>query len=178
MAIKRNSKAHLAFAQVSSAGKLQGQDLLQMINAGFNPLQEISRTTGKSMASLKEQMSQGGITAKMVEQAFKSATAEGGMFNGMMEKQSQTLAGKWSTLVGKFQSKITELGEKSTPFLGRIVDFGIRLADGMQPIIDAWANVRAAGTALWCPAQLYHLHRPHQRPNRRCQRPEMCSQAS
>jgi tape measure domain-containing protein len=46
----------LAFAQATSAGKLQGQDLMQMINAGFNPLQVISERTGESMASLKERM--------------------------------------------------------------------------------------------------------------------------
>jgi tape measure domain-containing protein len=54
----------LAFAQMSSAGRLMGQDLLQMINAGFNPLQEISRTTGESMADLKKRMEAGGITVE------------------------------------------------------------------------------------------------------------------
>jgi tape measure domain-containing protein len=49
----------LAFAQTSSTGKLTGQDLNQMINAGFNPLEEMSRTTGKSIAELKEEMSKG-----------------------------------------------------------------------------------------------------------------------
>lgn len=39
----------LAFAQMSSTGKLTGQDLMQMINAGFNPLNEISKLTGKSV---------------------------------------------------------------------------------------------------------------------------------
>lgn len=53
----------LAFAQASSTGKLTGQDLMQMINAGFNPLEEISRKTGQSIGELKEQMSQGGISA-------------------------------------------------------------------------------------------------------------------
>ncbi len=102
----------LAFTQVSSAGKIQRQDLLQMINTGFNPLQEISRTTGESMAALKDKMSKGGITAGMVEKAFVSVTAKGGMFHNMMEKRSQTLSGKWSTLMGKFQDKGAQLGEK------------------------------------------------------------------
>ena len=44
----------LAFAQMSSTGKLMGQDLLQMINAGFNPLAVISEQTGKSIGVLKE----------------------------------------------------------------------------------------------------------------------------
>ena len=43
----------LAFSQMSAAGKLIGQDLNQMINAGFNPLQIISEKTGKSIATLK-----------------------------------------------------------------------------------------------------------------------------
>ena len=55
----------LAFAQMSSTGKLMGQDLLQMINAGFNPLSVISEKTGKSIGVLKDEMSKGAISAKM-----------------------------------------------------------------------------------------------------------------
>lgn len=49
----------LAFAQMSAAGKLMGQDLLQMINAGFNPLQEISKNTGKTLTQLRKEMENG-----------------------------------------------------------------------------------------------------------------------
>jgi tape measure domain-containing protein len=131
----------LAFAQVSSAGKLQGQDLMQMINAGFNPLMEISRTTGESMASLKDKMAKGALSAQMVEQAFASATSEGGMFNGMMDKQSQTLSGKWSTLVGKFQDKIANFGEKMAPYLGKVVDFAIGVIDNVGKIPKVFRDV-------------------------------------
>lgn len=54
----------LAFAQMSSAGRLMGQDLLQMVNAGFNPLQVISEKTGKSMAVLRDEMSEGKISVE------------------------------------------------------------------------------------------------------------------
>ena len=56
----------LAFSQVSAAGKLQGQDLMQLINAGYNPLKDISQMTGKSMAQLKDAMSEGAISSDMV----------------------------------------------------------------------------------------------------------------
>ena len=52
----------LAYSQVRSAGKLQGQDLLQLINAGFNPLEAISKRTGKSIGQLKDEMSKGNIS--------------------------------------------------------------------------------------------------------------------
>jgi len=83
---------------MSSTGKLMGQDLLQMINAGFNPLKVIADETGESMASLKKKMSDGAITADMVTKAFISATSAGGQFYGGMEKASKTLPGLISTL--------------------------------------------------------------------------------
>ena len=85
---------------MTASGRLMGQDLLQMINAGFNPLSEISRKTGKSIGVLKEEMEKGKISAEMVTQAFYSATQAGGQFHGMTEKMGQTAAGKWSTLLG------------------------------------------------------------------------------
>ena len=49
----------LAFGQVSSAGKLQGNDLLQLINAGYNPLADIAAITGDKVENVKEKMSKG-----------------------------------------------------------------------------------------------------------------------
>lgn len=88
----------LVFGQVQSQGKLMGQDLLQMINQGFNPLQIISEKTGKSVATLKDEMANGKITFEMVADAMKTATSEGGQFYNAMEAQSKTLSGQWSTL--------------------------------------------------------------------------------
>ena len=107
----------LAFAQVQASGKLMGQDLNQMINNGFNPLQEISRTTGKSMADLKDEMSNGAISAEMVAKAFQTATAEGGRFAGAMEAQSKTLAGQWSTLKDNFNELSGKILKPLSDFL-------------------------------------------------------------
>lgn len=92
------SSLALVFGQMSSAGRLMGQDLLQFINSGFNPLQEIAKKTGESMGDLRKRMEGGGVSAREVEDAFKSATSEGGRFFQMTERQSQTMTGKFSTL--------------------------------------------------------------------------------
>lgn len=88
----------LAFAQMSSTGKLTGQDLMQMINAGFNPLNEISKMTGKSVGVLKEEMGKGAISADMVSEAFRMATSEGGLFYGAIEAASETTAGRMASI--------------------------------------------------------------------------------
>ena len=103
----------LAFAQMSSAGKLAGQDLLQMINAGFNPLAEMATKTGKSIGALKDEMSKGNISVEMVKDAFASATSEGGKFYMMLEKQSQTISGALSNLQGAWDDMLNSMGEQT-----------------------------------------------------------------
>lgn len=103
----------LAFAQMSSTGKLMGQDLLQMINAGFNPLSVISEQTGKSIGQLKEEMAAGAISAEMIADAFAAAAGEGGKFHGMLEQQSKDIKGMISNLEGAFEDMLNGIGEKS-----------------------------------------------------------------
>ena len=86
------------YAQMSSAGKVNLQDIRQMINGGFNPLQEISERTGESMVSLYDRISDGTMAISEITESMKYATSEGGKFYQSMEKQSQTLSGQLSTL--------------------------------------------------------------------------------
>lgn len=71
---KFNSLATV-FGQVSSSGKLLGQDLMQFINQGFNPLQVIAEKTGASMGDLKKVMS-GEKTSKDFQKMVKAAQKE------------------------------------------------------------------------------------------------------
>lgn len=100
----------LAFSQMSATGKLMGQDLLQMINAGFNPLVQISEETGKSVGQLKEEMSEGKITVEDVTKAFISATSEGGKFNGMLQSQAKGMAGSFAYLRGAVADAMNDIG--------------------------------------------------------------------
>lgn len=103
----------LAFSQMSAAGKLMGQDLNQMINAGFNPLQIIAEKTGKSIATLKEEMSKGSVSAEMVQQAFIDATSAGGKFYQMSENASKTIDGQLSMMQDALDDAFNEMGQVS-----------------------------------------------------------------
>ena len=103
----------LAFSQMSAAGKLMGQDLNQMINAGFNPLQIISEKTGKSISTLKDEMSKGAVSAEMVQQAFIDATSAGGKFYQMSENASKTINGQLSMMQDALDNAFNEMGQAS-----------------------------------------------------------------
>lgn len=126
----------LAFSQMSATGKLMGQDLLQMINAGFNPLSVISEKTGKSIGDLKEEMEKGKITTQMVTDAFISATSEGGKFYGMLEKQSKGINGAISNLQGAIDDMMNDLGQKMQGTVTTLTSVGTYLVQHYEPIID------------------------------------------
>lgn len=111
----------LAFANTQAAGKLMGQDLLQYVNAGFNPLNELSRTTGKSMAQLRDEMSKGLITFGMVEGAFISATSEGGKFHNMTQKIANTDFGKVEAFKGQLSGLAMQFGGVLAPVMGNLI---------------------------------------------------------
>ena len=114
---QRLASLTLAFSQMSSAGRLMGQDLLQMINAGFNPLEEIARRTGKSIGYWKDEMSKGNVSVEMVRQAFMDATSEGGRFYKMMDKQSETLEGRLSTMNDAYVLLLRSISDGFVPAL-------------------------------------------------------------
>lgn len=133
----------LAFSQASSVGKLQGQDKLQMINAGFNPLAELSKMTGKSIAELDAEMSKGMISADMLAQAFQHATAEGGTFFGATEEQMKGLGGTLKSFQAKMDELQAKIYEKIMPLALKIMTFLNDLFDGKYPAI--WALVSVVG---------------------------------
>jgi tape measure domain-containing protein len=111
----------LVMGQISSAGKMTGQDLMQMINAGFNPLNQMVNTTGKSMSELKQEMSDGNISFQMVTEAMKSATQQGGLFFNSMTLASKTLDGQLSTMQDNMTSLSGEIMEPLTDALSQDV---------------------------------------------------------
>jgi len=127
----------LAFSQVQSAGKLTGQDLLQMINQGFNPLNIISKETGESMASLKERMSEGGVSAEEVAHAFEIATSKGGLFYQGMEKGAKTTEGQISTLKDSFKEATGSLTEALLPTLLSLVQTLTKVADWFSNLSES-----------------------------------------
>ncbi len=134
----------LAFAQMSSSGKLMGQDLLQMINAGFNPLSIISQKTGKSIGELKKEMEKGAISVEMVADAFKTATSEGGMFYGMLEKQGEGLAGAIAQLQGAWEEALNTLGERSQGLIVSGIKGATKLVENFDSLISVILGVASA----------------------------------
>ena len=65
----------LAFSQVGSAGRLQGEEMRQFKNTAFNPLREIAERTGESLDEVKDRMEAAGVPFEEVYNALIASTS-------------------------------------------------------------------------------------------------------
>ena len=137
----------LALSQMTSAGKLQGQDRLQMINAGWNPINALAEMTGKSVATLNDAMSKGQISADMVWKALEYDTRKGGKFGGVLESIADTPAGQYMLMTGQWQEMMVSLGEQLMPIATTVMRF---VNESVMPLVEAYLPyVREAVSYVW-----------------------------
>ena len=88
----------LVVGQINSAGRLMGQDALQLTTRGIPIYKELGKIMGQNSTAIKKMGEEGLISAELVNQALDNMVQKGGVFYNAMNMQSITLAGKWSTL--------------------------------------------------------------------------------
>lgn len=98
-----------AYGKATAQGKLTGETVQMMIDAGWNPLIDICDQTGESMEDVQKRMAAGSISAEELTQAVNHATDAGGKFAGGMEAASKTVAGLTSTLQDNVNAMMGEL---------------------------------------------------------------------
>lgn len=126
----------LAFSQMSASGRVCKEDLNQMVNAGFNPLQIIAEQTGKSIGELTDEVSKGAISVQDIEQAFIDATSEGGKFHGMVDNMSNTLSGKIAQMSDGWDNLKASIGGLSSPAVLKAIEIATKTIDGLTEAIE------------------------------------------
>ena len=126
--------ADLAFvvAQIKAAGKISGQDLIQLGQRGINAAEIIGKAFGKSSAEVKAMISKNQIDA---DQAIDALT------KGMMEKfggATDAIKKQWSGAADRIKAANRDIGaDLGKMFIdptggGRAVEWGNKLADVLR----------------------------------------------
>ena len=126
--------ADLAFvvAQIKAAGKITGQDLIQLGQRGINAAEIIGKAFGKSSAEVKAMISKNQIDA---DQAIDALT------KGMMEKfggATDAIKQQWSGAADRIKAANRDIGaDLGKMFIdpaggGRAVEWGNKLADVLR----------------------------------------------
>lgn len=123
-----------AYGKMSSAKKVTLENVNMMIDAGFNPLNQICEATGESMSDLYKRISDGRVSFEELQYAVQAATSEGGQFyNGMLEA-SQTFSGRMSTL----KDNVAALtGELTSGLFAALGDLVVKLNEVVTSFLDS-----------------------------------------
>lgn len=97
----RLGRLAVQYAQMHSLGTLYTEDMKIMAEAGFNPLTQMVKDTGQTMAQLRERMEEGEISAEMVSEAFTRAAASSNRLAVMQGSAMQTF--------GEASSEVSQL---------------------------------------------------------------------
>ena len=98
-----------AFGKATAAGKVTGDTVQQMIDAGWNPLIQISKAAGETMEETQKRMSAGAISVEELQTAMEAVTSGTGQFAGGMEASSHTTQGLISTLQDNARALVGEV---------------------------------------------------------------------
>lgn len=111
-----------AFGKATAAGKVTGDTVQQMIDAGWNPLIQISQTAGETMEETQKRMSAGKISVEELQAAMEAVTSGTGQFAGGMEAASHTTQGLISTLQDNARALVGEVFQPiSDGLLGQVL---------------------------------------------------------
>lgn len=109
----------LVFGQVNAAGRLMGQDVLQLVNNRIPITSMLAKRLGITTAEVRDRISEGNISAQVFNETLLSMSKRGGVaFRGTAEL-AQTMSGRFSTLkdtVMEFGRNL--LGVRVDPELG------------------------------------------------------------
>ncbi len=115
-------------------GRLFGEDINQLTNRGIPIIQELAKQFGVSDSEVKKLVSDGKVGFANIEQAFISLTSQGGKFAGMMEAQSKTTSGLFSTLKDGFNEVLLALGTPINDALRPLVAEAIGMVAKLAPL--------------------------------------------
>lgn len=132
----------LAYGQMLAKGKVTGEELMQMTEAGV-PLQtalaESIDVTGEEFSKM---VSKGEVGIDALNKAITELTTGDGKFAGMMEKQSQTMQGMLSTMQDNISEFFRKMGEGAFGEVKSVLqDVSDQLAEWEQDgTLDRWAQ--------------------------------------
>lgn len=121
-----------AFGQIQAKGRLQGEELLQLQERGVGLQDELQKMYGLTADEFRKALEGGRISADAVNLALQNITSTGGKYANGAIAQSDTLAGKFSTLIDQIERVAQKIGETLSPALKGALTVAINVVDNIN----------------------------------------------
>ena len=102
------NRVTLALGQIAAKSKVQSDEMLQLTEAGIPAWQMLADKIGVSVPEAMDMVTKGMVDAQTGISALVSGMSQ--KFGGMMEQQSQTIQGTWSTMMDGLEQIAGQVG--------------------------------------------------------------------
>jgi tape measure domain-containing protein len=124
------------FGKTMAGGRLQGDEMNQMIEAGIPIVNELAKRFKVGTSEIKQMVSEGKVGFGDVAAVFQNLSSEGGMFNSMMEKQSKSLGGLWSTLKDGILNALRRIMETFALIVKKVIETATVITNAFHAMMD------------------------------------------
>lgn len=117
-------RATVALQQMNAAQKISAEDLNQLRDAGVPVFDLLTAATGKTKEEIAEMSKRGKLGAQELEQLMSALETGKGLdrFNGLMERQSESLFGRWSTLKDNMGMGLAKAVDPAIPLIKKALE--------------------------------------------------------
>lgn len=102
------NRVTLALGQIAAKSKVQSDEMLQLTEAGIPAWQMLADKIGVSVPEAMDMVTKGMVDAQTGISALVTGMSQ--KFGGMMEQQSQTIQGTWSTMMDGLEQTAGQVG--------------------------------------------------------------------
>lgn len=134
-----------AFGQIQAKGRLQGEELLQLQERGVRLQDELQKMYGLTADEFRKALEGGRISADAVNLALQNITETGGKYAGGAIAQSETLSGKFSTLIDGIENISRAIGTVLSPALKGALGLAIDVVNSINAAINAQRRLSGFG---------------------------------
>lgn len=132
-----------ALGQMQAKGKVSGEELMQLTEQGIPALKILADSYGVSTTKMSDMITKGKVMSDKAIPLLIKGLSEGTKsvkgFGGMMDKQSETMKGKWSTFMDNLQMGLGNLAKGALPAAKVAIDI---LSKGVG---DFFAGIQGKG---------------------------------
>lgn len=132
----------LALGQMSTAGKVNAQDMRQLTEAGIGAWQILADKIGVSIPQAMEMARKGMISsAEAIPAILEGMNAK---FGGLMDSQMQTITGRWSNIKDQISFVLADIGKALTPFASQALSLVEPIIEGIRGLVAEYQNLSPA----------------------------------
>ena len=124
-------------------GRLYTQDFNQFVGRGIPLIKELSEQFGVAENKVKDLVEEGKVGFPEIQKVIESLTNAGGMFGGLMEKQSQTISGQISNIEDAFDIMFNEIGQNSEGVINSALYATSTLVENYETVAEALGTLVA-----------------------------------